>query len=227
MKISFAKPDQPRSGAVVVGVWDEAVLTPAAKRLDEATGGAIVRALSAASRFKGKKDELLPIVGPANLPVTRIILAGLGKADLANGRLFQQLGGNLVAHLNSAGEQEATIAIDVGEGSPISQTEAAAQLAFGARLKAYRFDKYKTKQKPEQKASLDRLTVTTAAPGDAKRAYEPLDKTASAVFFTRDLVSEPPNVIYPETLADSGREARASLGWPSRFSTKARCESSA
>src|SRR5262249_61151785 len=41
----------------------------------------------------------------------------------------------------------------------------------------------------------------TAAPGDAKRAYEPLDKTAIAVFFTRDLVSEPPNVIYPETLA--------------------------
>ena len=85
--------------------------------------------------------------------------------------------------------------------APISQTEAAAQLAFGARLKAYRFDKYKTKQKPEQKASLDRLTVATAAPGEAERAYEPLDKTANAVFFTRDLVSEPANVIYPETLA--------------------------
>src|SRR6516165_1865491 len=205
MKISFAKPDQPRSGAVVVGVWDEAALTPAAKRLDETAGGAILRALSAASRFKGRKDELLPIIGPANLPVTRIILAGLGKADLANARLFQELGGNLVAHLNSAGEQETTIDIDVGEGLPISQTEAAAQLAFGARLKAYRFDKYKTKQKPEQKASLDRLTVGTPSPGIAQRAYEPLDETASAVFFTRDLVSEPPNVIYPETLAAQAR----------------------
>ena len=201
MKISFAKPDQPHSGAVVVGVWDEAVLTPAARRLDEATGGAILRALSATPRFKGKKDELLPIVGPANLPVTRIILAGLGKADLANARLFQQLGGNLFAHLNSAGEREATVAIDVGEDTPISQSEAAAQLAFGARLKAYRFDKYKTKQKPEEKVSLESLAVTTAAPGEAERAYEPLDKTANAVFFTRDLVSEPANVIYPETLA--------------------------
>src|SRR5262249_8305600 len=156
MKISFAKPDQLRSGAVVVGVWDETLLTPAAKQLDEMTGGAILRAVTAAPRFKGKKDELLPIIGPANLPVTRIILPGLGKADLANARLFQQLGGNLVAHLNSAGEREATFAIDVGEGSPVSETDAAAQLAFGARLKAYRFDKYKTKQKPEQKASLDR-----------------------------------------------------------------------
>jgi len=202
MKIGFAEPDQPASGAVIVGVWEEALPTPTARRLDEATGGAITRALAAAPRFKGKKDELLPIVAPANLSVSRIVLAGLGKLELANAQLFEHLGGNLVAHLNGAGEREATVVMDVGEGAPIDRAEAAAQLAFGARLRAYRFDKYKTKQKPEQKASLDRLIVTTAAPSAAERAYEPLDKTASAVFFTRDLVSEPPNVIYPETLAE-------------------------
>src|SRR5229473_1240401 len=100
MKISFAEPDQPRSGAVVVGVWEEGALTPAAKRLDEATAGAISRAVSAAPRFGGKKDELLPIVGPAGLSVSRIVLAGLGKPDLTDPRSLQQLGGNLVAHLN-------------------------------------------------------------------------------------------------------------------------------
>ena len=201
MKIGFAKPEQPLCGAMIVGVWEEAMPTPTARRLDEATGGAIMRALSATPRFKGKKDELLPIVAPANLPVSRIVLAGLGKPDLVDAQLFQRLGGNLVAHLNSAGEREATVAVDVGEGAPIDQTEAAAQLAFGAQLRAYRFDRYKTNQKPEQRASLDRLTVATAAPAAAQRAYEPLDKTASAVFFARDLVSEPSNVIYPETLA--------------------------
>jgi leucyl aminopeptidase len=201
MKIGFAKPEQPLRGAVIVGVWEEATPTTNASRLDEVTGGAITRALSATPRFKGKKDELLPIVAPANLPVSRIVLAGLGKPDLADAQLFQRLGGNLVAHLNSAGEREATVAVDVGEGAPIDETEAAAQLAFGAQLRAYRFDRYKTKQKPEQKASLERLTVATAAPGAAQHAYEPLAKTASAVFFARDLVSEPSNVIYPETLA--------------------------
>lgn len=202
MKISFTGPDQlPGSGAVIVGVWEKAKLTPAARRFDETTGGAIARALSTAARFDGKKDELLPIVGPANLPVSRIVLAGLGKPDLANVRLFEQLGGNLVAHLNTAGERKATIVIDVGEDTPIDQTEAAAHVAFGAQLRSYRFDKYKTKQKPDQKLSLDSLAVATAAVGEAERAFEPLGKTASAVFFTRDLVSEPPNVIYPETLA--------------------------
>jgi leucyl aminopeptidase len=201
MKIGFVEPDLPRSGAVVVGVWEEAALTPAARRLDEATGGAITRALSATPRFKGKKNELLPIIAPANLSVSRIVLSGLGKSELADSRLFQGLGGNLAAHLNGAGETEATLAIDLDEGVSMDHAEAAAQLAFGARLGSYRFDRYKTKQKPEQKATLSRVTVATAAPAAAERAYDPLDKTVGAVFFTRDLVSEPANVIYPETLA--------------------------
>jgi leucyl aminopeptidase len=211
MRISFAEPDQPRSGAVIVGVWEEGGVTPAARRLDEATGGAVTRAISAAPRFSGKKDELLPIVAPANLSVSRIVLAGLGKPDSTDARALQQLGGNLVAHLNAAGEKEATFAIEVSEGSPIGQAEAAAELAFGAQLRSYRFDKYKTKQKPEQKPSLGHLTVATPASKAAQRAYEPLEKTAEAVFFTRDLVSEPPNVIYPETLAAQA-EGLAKLG---------------
>jgi leucyl aminopeptidase len=201
MKISFAEPDQPRSGAMVVGVWEEGVLTPAARRLDEATDGAITRALSAAARFKGKKDELLPIVGPANLSVSRIVLAGLGKPESTDARSLRQLGGNLTADLNRAGEKEAAFAIEVAEGAPIGEAEAAAELAFGAQLRSYRFDKYKTKQKPEQKPSLTHLTVATVDATAAQRAYQPLAKTADAVFLTRDLVSEPANVIYPESLA--------------------------
>src|SRR5437660_1358516 len=74
MKISFDEPDLPRSGAVVVGIWEEGGLTASARRLDEATSGAISRALGAATRFSGKKDQLLPIIAPANLSVSRILL---------------------------------------------------------------------------------------------------------------------------------------------------------
>src|SRR5215469_2610564 len=201
MKIKFVEPDQPRSGAVVVGVWEDGALTAAARRLDEATGGAITRAVSTAHRFKGKKDELLPVVGPANLSLSRIVLAGLGKPESVDALALQQLGGKLLAHLNGAGEEVATFAIEIDDKAPIGQVEAAAQLAFGAQLRDYRFDKYKTKQKPEQKPSLNELTVMTTAASAAERTYEPLEQIAQAVFFTRDLVSEPGNVIYPETLA--------------------------
>jgi leucyl aminopeptidase len=212
MKIDFAEFALPSSdapgGAIVVGVWEDRVLTPAARRLDEATGGAIARAVAAAARFHGKKNELLPIIGPPGLPVSRIVVAGLGKPDAVDARLLQDLGGNLVAHLNGAGETAATVAIDPGDKAAVKPAEAAAQLAFGAALRAYRFDKYRTKQKPEQKPSLAALTLAADVPAKANDAYRALGAAAEAVAFTRDLVSEPANTIYPETLAEQAAALR-------------------
>jgi leucyl aminopeptidase len=201
MKISFSEFELPRSGAVVVGVWEERVLTEPARRLDAATGGALARAAAAAPRFHGKKNETLALVGPPELPVSRIVLAGLGKPETVDARLLEELGGNLLAQLNSAGESEATFAIDVGDKAKVKPAEAAARLAFGAALRAYRFDKYRTKQKPEQKPSLAAITVMTAASAKAKQAYGALGAAAEAVAFTRDLVSEPANELYPESMA--------------------------
>lgn len=205
MKIRFAEQDLPRSGAVVAGIWEERGPSAAARRLDEATEGAITRALAGAARFSGRKGELLPIVAPARLPLSRIVLAGLGKPEQANSRVFEELGGALAAHLNSAGENEATIAIDRTEGMPATIADAAAAVAFGAQLRSYRFDRYKTKEKPEKKPSLAQLTIMSDAPSEAQRAYNPLEKAVEAIGFTRDLVSEPGNVIYPETLAAEAR----------------------
>ncbi len=208
MKISFAEFSVPQSGAVVVGVWEERVLTGPARQLDELTGGAVARAVAAAPRFRGKKSDLLPIIGPPNLSLGRIVVVGLGKPEAADARLVEDLGGALVAHLNSAGETTATFAVDLGDAAKLQPAEAAARLAFGAELRAYRFDKYRTTQKPEQKPSLARLTVASEAPGAAKAAYRALGATAEAVAFTRDLVSEPANTLYPETLAERAAALR-------------------
>jgi len=201
MKISFAEFEPPRSGAVVVGVWEEGGLTAPARQLDEATDGALSRALAASPRFRGKRNELIPVVAPAKLPVSRIVLAGLGKPDAADARMLEDLGGTLVAHLNGAGATEAVFAIDVGEAAALTPAAAASHLAFGAALRGYRFDKYRTKERPERKPSLTALTVAGPAAAEAERAYRDRGAAAEAVAFTRDLVSEPANVIYPETLA--------------------------
>src|SRR3954452_16055488 len=153
MKIDFAKfalprPGTPQAGAVVVGAWEDRVLTATARRLDEQIGGAISRVVKASPRFHGRKNELLPLIGPPDVALSRIVVAGLGKPDAVDARLLQDLGGNLVAHLNGAGEGEAIFAIDPGDGAPgMKPGEAAAQLAFGAALRAYRFDKYRTTEK--------------------------------------------------------------------------------
>src|SRR4051794_20611663 len=88
MKITFGELALPKSGAVVAGVLEDGALTSSAETLDKATDGSLRRAI-AASRFSGKKDELLAIVAPANLPLARILLAGLGKASAIDAAQMQ------------------------------------------------------------------------------------------------------------------------------------------
>ncbi len=210
MKISFADASVPKSGTVVVGVSEDRVLSPSAAALDRDTGGALVRAM-AASRFNGKKEQLLSILSPANLPIGRIVLAGLGKVEEIDALRVQKLGGAVVAHLASTGETEISVLVDDLPGAALSTGEAAAHVAFGARLRSYRFDKYRTKLKPDQQPSLKKLNILSPAANAARKAFAGLDKLADGVFFTRDLVSEPGNVIYPESLAEQS-QALSELG---------------
>jgi len=200
MKIAFAEPALPDKGAVVVLVADGNKLSPAAKDLDKKTGGAVTRAIKA-GRFEGKKGQILEIVAPAGTALDRAILAGVNKEF---GELEQQaLGGNAVGKLLASGSTAATVIVDAGAKDLVA---AAANVALGARLASYRFDRYRTKEEKKDKPTLKSLAVCVAGAAKARRAWEPMDKVADGVFFTRDLVSEPGNVIYPETLA---REAKS------------------
>jgi leucyl aminopeptidase len=204
MKIVFAETALPDSGTIVVGVGEDRALTPVAATLDRDVGGALTRAM-AASRFTGKRDQLLPVLAPANLKVGRILLAGLGKTADIGVLQLQALGGNVIGALAGTGETE--IAVMLGEIADLAvpPAEAAAQIAYGARLRSYRFDKYRTQLKPEQQPSLKKFTVLTEAQGTAKKAFAALDRVVDGVFLTRDLVSEPGNVLYPETLAEQAQ----------------------
>jgi leucyl aminopeptidase len=205
MRITFAEAAMPKSGAIVVGVPEGNKLGPTAKQLDKETGGAVRRALGA-STFKGEAKQMLEIVAPAGVPLTRILLVGLGKkfAELDQ----ENLGGRVFARLNGVGERQAAISVDTGADD---LPQAAARIAYGALLRSYRFEKYRTKKKKPEKPSTERITVTVKGAAKARRVFAPFAKLADGVFFTRDLVSEPPNNLYPASFA---REARklAKLG---------------
>ncbi len=196
----LAKAALPSEGALVVGVMENSTLTPTAELIDRQTNGLIGRAL-AASRFEGKKDQTLLLLTPAGLEVQRLLLVGLGKAADVDSLVAQAFGGNAVAQLLTAGDQVVTIAADVLAGSPLSAAEFAANAAFGAKLRSYRFDKYRTKEKKDEKPSVKKVAVALADHAAAKQAFASLEAIAEGVFLTRDLVSEPANVIYPESLA--------------------------
>ena len=85
-------------------------------------------------------------------------------------------------------------------------SQIAAEIAFGALLRSYRFDKYRTKEKPEAKPALQTVNVLTSDPAAAEKIFEQREAVAGGIFLTRDVVSEPANIIYPRTFAERCRE---------------------
>jgi leucyl aminopeptidase len=119
---------------------------------------------------------------------------------------LEQLGGSLLAHLNGVGESQAALVIESTGRAKVDNAERAARAGYGALLRSYRFDRYRTKEKPEKKPTLKTLTILVDDPRAARRRFGELEKIAGGVFFTRDLVSEPANIIYPKSLAAKARE---------------------
>ena len=69
------------------------------------------------------------------------------------------------------------------------------------RLAAYRFDRYRTKEKPEKKPTIETVKIVVGDVAKAKKADVATKALAEAVAFTRDLVSEPANILYPVEFA--------------------------
>ncbi len=205
VKINFAAPKLPKTGAVAVEVMEGRKLSPSAETLDKAAGGALSRAVKQ-GRFSGKKGQILDLVAPAGLSNSRVLLVGLGKTKDLKDLDFENTGGSIVARMGGTGEQGVTLMVDSLEGVAPAPAERAARYALGASLRSYRFDKYKTKEKPEDKPSLKSVTVMVANPAAAKRAFAVMEKVAEGVTFTRDLVSEPANAIFPKSLVAEAKK---------------------
>jgi len=204
MKISFAKTGLPGSGVVVVSAIAGGNLSASAEKLNKKIGGAITRAIRT-SRFKGNKGQKLNIMVPAGGRIDRVMLVGLGKASEITELEMQELGGKIYTDTCRVVKGTVAVAVDPISDAKMDASQMAAQIAYGARLRSYQFDKYKTNQKEAEKPSLKVLTFHCRQFGNARSAFRALDKVADGVFFARDLVSEPANVIYPETLAKQAK----------------------
>ena len=161
-------------------------------------------ALKAAS-FKGKKGETLTLVHPSGKP-SIVIVVGLGKAADIKTITLEEAGGNAFAAGLVAKVAQLELHASLPKSSKLGAATAAAHLGFGAQLRSYRFDKYRTKEKAEDKPKLKAMTIAGADAAKAKKAFAPLTALAESIAFARDLVSEPANILYPATLAAEARK---------------------
>jgi leucyl aminopeptidase len=156
-------------------------------------------------RFKGKRASALSIAAPASLPIDRLVVVGTGGEKERAELNWTQLGGAIAGRVSS---RPATVVVDAPglEASPRD----VAEMALGARLRAYAFKRYKTKRKKDEEPeeSPSRITFQVADPAATKRAARGGDAVAAGVLLARDLVNEPPNVLFPEEFARRAEDLR-------------------
>ena len=199
MDISFTSRGNIGPGALVVGILDGGGLTAAAAAADEATGGAVRRALSV-SRFKGQAGQSLELLAPAGVKASRIILAGLGKTEGFDAAAAERLAATVLGRLLVGGEETLTFAIDLPKRSKLREPEIAAHLALGASLRSYRFDHYR-KVGEDETVTVKNVVVSTREAASARKAWAGLSAVGEGIFLARDLVNEPANILYPDEFA--------------------------
>ena len=196
MTISFATSSIPADGTLVLPVSEGRALTPAGQAVDEATGGALGRAMAAA-RFEGKAEQQAVVLAPHGVGLDRVVLLGIGKAGEFDALKALKLGGRAVRSAAGA----AAIAVDIS-GLDGDQAALAAEVALGARLRAWRFDRYRSKKEGDDAPVDPAVTVMSGAGAEAAGAFEARNAAGDGVDFTRELISEPANVLTPRNFME-------------------------
>ena len=179
---------------VIAAVAFEGELSAPAQALDQASGGAIGRAL-AQGRFKSGKGQSLDLIAPAGLAAARLILLGGGGKAAFDDTAVEAAAASAYTAAKNSGADMLTILL------PDASAQSAAHAALGVRLAAYRFDRYRTTEPADKKPSITTVRIAADSPDAAAAAFSPLSALAEGVTFTRDLVSEPANILYPAEFA--------------------------
>lgn len=197
-EIKFAPYAVPTSGTIALSVRQDVPQEGAFAEVDAAVNGALRRAVTSMN-YRGERDKLLDLGGVG--PYERVILIGTGN-EAATARILEDVGG-WVGQIAARSPVKRVEILWPG-----AETDAGAHLAFGAELGQYRFTKYRQVPATAPVLGEGEIVVRTPAGDAASSTYSTQWRpVATAVKFTRDLITEPASEIYPESFVERTREA--------------------
>ena len=161
-------------------------------------------AAAAAARFTGEAGSIVELFVPAGDTAHHLLLLGIGSGAEPD---WAKAGGALVAKLLTSG----TTALSVDLAGTGATPEAIARFAGAAAQRAWRHDVYRTKLPETQKPSLSTLTIV-GAPDGTDVAWRAQAAVTDGMALTRQLVTEPANLLYPETFVEQVRQSVDGLG---------------
>ena len=197
--MAFAELDGlPSAGALAVPVASGLKLPDA---LSDATADAIRKAATAA-RFTAERGKTLSLYNLAGYE--RVTLVGTGDGA-PTALALQDLGGSIVKAMGRTTLETVSI---IAPASTEGVAHPAAEIALGLQLGGYRFDRYKSKDEDDT-AAVDTVFVVYSPDSENNAAawHSGGLPVARGVYFARDLISEPGNIVYPQSFVERTRAA--------------------
>lgn len=146
------------------------------------------------ARFTGECGSILESFATIDGAGRRVILLGIGGGGEAD---LERAGAALVAKLLTSGAKAVSLSFDA---AGVITATGLARLAFGVKLRGWRMERYRTKMPEKQKRTLESVDLVTGI--DVSAEWERLSEVAEGVLFARELVSEPANILYPESFVE-------------------------
>jgi len=181
-------------GKLAILVTPDGKLDQAARRINRLTKGAVARLIASEQWEKLKSGEGYVMGFPVGLAAEALCVTKLDRRPS-------------VTEARKAGAELAKFKGDAGLILAAANQGKMRDVALGLTLRAYAFSDHKTEdQKPAQAA-----TLMVNKPDDLTEDLAQVAALAEGVFFTRDLVAEPSNILTTQEFADR-LEALRDLG---------------
>jgi len=200
--LDTAAPETVDTACVVVGVYEQGMLTSAAARVDSATSGVIKRQIESGD-ITGKAGSSTLLYAPVGVTTKRVLVMGLGAQKSFDAARFRKVNIEATRALGRLPVADAIswlTEIDVPGRDSAWRVRTAALAADHA---AYR---YTATFKPRDKSAQPELgTIGFAGSVDAQSGLDQARAIAEGVRFTRELANLPPNICNPDYIATQAR----------------------
>ncbi len=200
--ITTLSPETAKAGCVVVGVHSPKELTPAARRLDQASRGALRKALADLPAKTGSTLLLRALPGVA---AERVLLVSLGERKEYGEAQYRDAVRAAAAALRELGAKDAALFLVDGKVGSQHITWNVRHAVLGMRDALYRFDQLKTQKKAASPA-LERVVLPLSAKAPLEQALVEAQATADGIALAKTLGNLPPNVCTPAYLADEAKK---------------------
>ncbi|MDC3085888.1 leucyl aminopeptidase [Pelagibacteraceae bacterium] len=204
MEIEFNNLKQEKGAIGIIFCDHNSKLIGYGKKLDQLSKKYLSNTINADESFKARKSknfDYLVVHNLQNFTLSKLYIFKLKNMKNASNRDFQILGGNLLSLIKFYKENNIIIYPDGVSTSKLSFVNSTSELLLGFLLASYKFTKYFSKLDKKRASKKTKIKICTSQFSRLEKNYETVKAIHEGVTMTRNLVTEPPNVMTPPELA--------------------------